>query len=250
MVAGRARRRGRPRLAIGVGLSHLLRQHLSAVEVRRHGVGAEAAPGGGFGLVQARLVLKQLPSPNAALTTMVGASVGLATDHAPRRLVTVNGVPGSGSECGRSCRLPGERRAVVRLTALGGGVVPAWGEVTSRSSWSVVGVGCAPRRRSIWRQLSRVRRAASLPPSAACVVASSRKADSDHWSVCSARWASVRACSPSPPASNSSPARTAAVVKASRKRSRSSSAHSAGPHRPDTLPDTTRRPAGRRRAPE
>jgi SAM-dependent methyltransferase len=77
-------------LATDLDLSWLAADGLAAgrgYEVRRHDIGAEAAPAGEFDLVHARLVLMHVPAREAALRSMVGAlrpgGVLLAEDADP-----------------------------------------------------------------------------------------------------------------------------------------------------------------------
>jgi SAM-dependent methyltransferase len=71
-LAGRAGATGRV-LATDIDASRLTAGPLAGFEARQHDLAAAPAPGSGFDLVHARLVLEHLPDPPAALAVMAGA---------------------------------------------------------------------------------------------------------------------------------------------------------------------------------
>lgn len=60
-------------LATDIDISRLTADSPAGFEARRHDLAAGSAPGSGFDLVHARLVLEHLPDPAAALAVMAGA---------------------------------------------------------------------------------------------------------------------------------------------------------------------------------
>jgi SAM-dependent methyltransferase len=60
-------------LATDIDISRLTAGHQAVFEIRQHDLVTEPAPGSGFDLVHARLVLEHLPDPAAALTAMAQA---------------------------------------------------------------------------------------------------------------------------------------------------------------------------------
>jgi SAM-dependent methyltransferase len=60
-------------LATDIDTGRLTDGRSAGFEVRRHDLAAGSAPGSGFDLVHARLVLEHLPDPPAALVVMAGA---------------------------------------------------------------------------------------------------------------------------------------------------------------------------------
>jgi SAM-dependent methyltransferase len=71
-LAGRVGATGRV-LATDIDLSRLTAGRQTAFEVRHHDLTTEPAPGGGFDLIHARLVLEHLPDPPTALAAMAAA---------------------------------------------------------------------------------------------------------------------------------------------------------------------------------
>lgn len=71
-LAGRVGTAGRV-LATDIDVSRLAAGHQAAFEVRRHDLATEPAPGSGFDLIHARLVLEHLPDAAAVLTAMARA---------------------------------------------------------------------------------------------------------------------------------------------------------------------------------
>jgi hypothetical protein len=60
-------------LATDIDVSRLSASHQAVFEIRQHDLVTEPAPGSGFDLVHARLVLEHLPDPATALTAMTRA---------------------------------------------------------------------------------------------------------------------------------------------------------------------------------